>query len=257
MQYRMFRRAVSAARVIQAKYRSWLVFRTTRALVDNRLGERQNFLQVWGPLVKALAHHQTHARLASPCWVTLKNSLFDFSRVFEKQEDETRQTVLEATQSAVNDKSLSHSSSPAGNGADQAEAGSSSEDEDTEDVVDDVDKSTAQAQVEEVCGAHSLDNIMLTAESLSWYKQADPRHSMLFLRRLKQLAAGERSRILNKHLVGSKNFSIFETYLDQGRAGVSTASPALRAASLKAMVTMMSCCSTATPCCWIPWDLPP
>jgi len=40
------------------------------------------------------------------------------------------------------------------------------------------------------------------------------------MRRLEQLAAGERSRILNKHLVGSKNFSIFETYLDQGRTAL-------------------------------------
>ena len=219
-QHRIFRRAVSAAKVIQAKYKAWLEFRTARTLVDNRLGERLNFLQVWGPLVMALAHHLTHQRPAPQCWVTVRNSSFDFSRVFEKQEDETREAVLEATQSALNDKSLSHSVSPAGNGADQAGVGSSSEEEDNGDGFDDdVDKSTAR-EVEKVCDAQALDNIMLTAESLKWYKHADPRHSMLFLRRLKQLAAGERSRILSKHLVGSKNFSIFETYLDQGRTAL-------------------------------------
>jgi len=66
----------------------------------------------------------------------------------------------------------------------------------------------------------ALESNKLTAEALKWYKHADPRQSLLFIRRLDQLAAGERSRILNKHLVGSKNFSIFETYLDQGRTAL-------------------------------------
>ena len=211
-QHRMFRRAVSAARAIQAKYKSWLVFRTTRTLVDNRLGERQNFLRIWGPVVKVLAHQQAQSPLPPPCWVTLKNSLFDFSRVFECQEDETRQALVEATKSAV--------ACPGSEDTGQGEDGRIFDEEIADDGVEDAEGSTFRAEFETTCDAQSLDNVMLTAEALRWYKHADPRLSILFLRRLQQLAAGERSRILNKHLVGSKNFSIFETYLDQGRTAL-------------------------------------
>jgi ankyrin repeat protein len=211
-QHRMFRRAVSAARAIQAKYKSWIVFRTTWTLVDNRLSERQNFLRIWGPVVKALAHQQAQSPLPPPCWVTLKNSLFDFSRAFECEEDETRQALVEATKSAV--------ACPGSVDTGQAEDGRIFDEEIADDVVGDADGSTVRAELETACNAQSLDNVMLTAEALRWYKHADPRLSILFLRRLQQLAAGERSRILNKHLVGSKNFSIFETYLDQGRTAL-------------------------------------
>ena len=63
-----------------------------------------------------------------------------------------------------------------------------------------------------------LGSIKLTSDVLKWYRKADRKISELFLCRLHQLAAGERSRILSKRLVGSKNFAIFETYLDQGHS---------------------------------------
>ena len=66
--------------------------------------------------------------------------------------------------------------------------------------------------------AQRLESIKLTSDVLKWYRHADSKISELFLCRLQQLAAGDRSKILSKRLVGSKNFAIFETYLDQGHS---------------------------------------
>ena len=53
---RAFRRVVHAANVIQGTYKACVVFRATHSLVRARLGQRQQFMHVWGPLVKSLAH---------------------------------------------------------------------------------------------------------------------------------------------------------------------------------------------------------
>jgi len=78
---RAFRRVVHAANVIQGTYKACVVFRATHSLVRARLGERQQFMHMWGPLVKSLAHRPgTTEHGEATCWVSLKTSLFDFSR---------------------------------------------------------------------------------------------------------------------------------------------------------------------------------
>jgi hypothetical protein len=214
-----FRCMVSAARTIQSRYKSWQVFRTNSPLVHIRLGQRQSFMALWGPLVKPLATLLASALNTPLCWVSLKNASFDFSRLFqEDDEDETSQVVLDATKSATKD----FSDASAGVLPDVEDAGSPSGAAPDPNCNDrDVCNEEGSTEVaERSSSALEFENIKLTAEALKWYKHADPRLSMLFLRRLEQLAAGDRSRILNKHLVGSKNFSIFETYLDQGRTAL-------------------------------------
>lgn len=60
-------------------------------------------------------------------------------------------------------------------------------------------------------------NIKLTDDVVKWWcnRRTPKSFKEYFIRRLKQLAAGDRSRILNKRLTGSKNTTIFETYLEQ------------------------------------------
>ena len=60
------------------------------------------------------------------------------------------------------------------------------------------------------------DNIRLTDNTLKWferYMKHDSHFCEMFVKRIDQLARGERSRILQKRLTGSKH-AIFETYLD-------------------------------------------
>ena len=49
---------------------------------------------------------------------------------------------------------------------------------------------------------------------VKWLKQGDKKYKTFFVRRMQQLANGERSRILRKRLKGSAT-TIFETYLEQ------------------------------------------
>ena len=52
---RAFRRVGHAANVIQGTYKACVVFRATHSFVRARLGQHQQFMHVWGPLVKSLA----------------------------------------------------------------------------------------------------------------------------------------------------------------------------------------------------------
>lgn len=61
-----------------------------------------------------------------------------------------------------------------------------------------------------------FDRYKLTKEVRKWWTtQGDNKFKDFFVRRLRQLAAGDRSRILRKRLTGSKKTTIFETYLEQ------------------------------------------
>jgi hypothetical protein len=62
------------------------------------------------------------------------------------------------------------------------------------------------------------ERIKLTKQVTKWLSGAGRGNDLklrdIFLQRMKQLAAGDRSRILQKRLIGSKNMNIYETYMD-------------------------------------------
>jgi len=64
------------------------------------------------------------------------------------------------------------------------------------------------------CPPFPMDNIKITKAVLSWIRKTESKYVEFFLRRIEQLASGQRSRILQKNLVGSKT-TIYETYLEQ------------------------------------------
>jgi hypothetical protein len=63
-----------------------------------------------------------------------------------------------------------------------------------------------------------FDRFKLTLEVTKWLQGAgrgnDAKLRKIFQQRMRQLAAGDKSRILQKKLVGSKNMTIYETYMD-------------------------------------------
>jgi UvrD/REP helicase N-terminal domain len=59
------------------------------------------------------------------------------------------------------------------------------------------------------------NRVCLTTDVLKWCRTSDAKYLGFFLRRIEQLASGERSRILAKRLKGCFNAAIFETYLEQ------------------------------------------
>jgi hypothetical protein len=56
--------------------------------------------------------------------------------------------------------------------------------------------------------------IQMTSSVVKWLRQSDTKYREFFVRRMEQLASGDRSRILAKRLKGSKG-TIYETYLEQ------------------------------------------
>jgi len=87
----------------------------------------------------------------------------------------------------------------------------------------------AEFEVKEVIRGHSnggsntsghlnpvpvLKHIHLNGDVVKWLRQGDRKYRDFFIRRMKQLATGENSRILQKRLFGSEN-TIYETYLEQ------------------------------------------
>ena len=61
---------------------------------------------------------------------------------------------------------------------------------------------------------HQLKCLQLTKDVIKWLRKCDPKYREFFQRRMKQLADGDRSRILAKGLTGCKT-RIFESYLEQ------------------------------------------
>ena len=59
------------------------------------------------------------------------------------------------------------------------------------------------------------DHIQLTKEVLRWLDRQDSKYRGFFIRRICQLADGDRSRILQKSLTGTNQTAVWETYLDQ------------------------------------------
>jgi len=59
-----------------------------------------------------------------------------------------------------------------------------------------------------------LKRIHLSGDVVKWLRQGDRKYRDFFIRRMKQLATGKSSRILQKRLFGSKH-TIYETYLEQ------------------------------------------
>ena len=86
--------------------------------------------------------------------------------------------------------------------------------------ANDTDASHSDGVVVEEIVLPDLENIMLTAHVIRWFrgKATETHHRKVFCRRMEQLANGERSRILSKRLTGSKH-TIFESYFEMTGAG--------------------------------------
>ena len=183
--------------------------RTTGSLVDGRL----SFIRVWGALIKLVGKLPQHTDAA--CWASLKTANYDYSRVFE-EEDETGAVVHLTTQHVLRDTSLGDDvGEEPGQVGHVAGADAGARCGEAKDVGGPGRFAGGGQEERARRDARALESILLTMEALKWYKHADPQQSKLFVRRLEQLASGERSRILSKHLVGSKNFGKLRVVLVQ------------------------------------------
>ena len=187
-------------------------------------------MRMWGSVVELLKNQvcPAPANRRRPWMEDIKETLFDFSKNLEgeDEEDEKANEMLEHAQqhalttgspaSSVNRclSTSAHSFVPISQPATRGEACSECE-EGPNGLADRVNTLALEDHGVGPLDLRRLESIKITADVVKWYRNADPRLSELFLCRLRQLAAGDRSKILSKRLVGSKTFAIFETYLDQ------------------------------------------
>lgn len=75
-------------------------------------------------------------------------------------------------------------------------------------------ESSTQQTRSSVAAPAGRTKIHLSADTIKWLRQSDGKYREFFVRRVQQLSAGDRSRILEKRLKGSAS-TIYETYLEQ------------------------------------------
>lgn len=139
-----------------------------------------------------------------------------------KEDDSTsyREDVDEEYQQLIEDRELANMK---GNAAD-AEAVESKlrdldekGDADPTGWIDEAAHAFVPYEDEDILQLPACDNVIISENAKRWFekhKKRDSRYCRFFIKRLRQLADGERSRILQKRLEGGKH-TIFETYLEQ------------------------------------------
>ena len=204
--FKQWARLRRCVRIIQACQRGKAVRRAYRGLLASRLEDRQRFHQMWDRSVSMLS--SISLSNADFSWMAIKQQEHDIVRAEDVVDDmdmfsETTQKLREAATSLLTAAAQS----------DEHLGGVDTE----EDCVDDEQSSEyeeEQTSRQEWQAVGNLVLIKFTSDVVKWLRRADSKYREFFVRRIEQLASGQRSRILNKRLTGCKT-TIYETYLEQ------------------------------------------
>mmetsp|Transcript_29648 Transcript_29648/g.81504 ORF Transcript_29648/g.81504 Transcript_29648/m.81504 type:complete len:2695 (-) Transcript_29648:60-8144(-) len=186
--------ALFGIKELQAVFRGRRSRYLNRGRLEKRLELVANFNSIWGEALESYCHVETSKWVS---WARLKSENVDINRWQDLSAD-----FEEITESAMT-MAAAHSDE---NGEEEEESDSVAET--AGDCLEQESMDFRPPSLE------SLEKIQMTKEVVKWIRGCHPTYRDFFLRRVKQLAAGDRSRILAKGLVGSKT-RIFETYLEQ------------------------------------------
>jgi AAA domain len=192
---------------IQARHHEGNLVRLThRGCLLSRLENSLRFQAIWK---RSLEIFDCESSQGCPCtWVELKQKHHDTVRsmdIFEEVDFTGTVTTLEAATAAILDDDGELTKEESGDeSADAALSGRRTK------------PSSSQSQHEspDHMLAEQFGRIHLTKEVIKWLRTGDSKYRKFFIRRVKQLAMGDRSRILAKRLTGCKT-PIFESYLEQ------------------------------------------
>jgi hypothetical protein len=198
---------IQCIRTIQAMYRGSAVRRAHRSRLLSRLDEMQRFHAIWEGSMSLLSTNSLSK--GDWTWQMVKQQEHDIMRIDEAIEDEEMfsETTKRLEEAAV--RALSEMNTPPASGL--VATPSSAQDEEKDEPASLLDSaSLTQPEFQ----PENCDNIKLTSDVVKWLRRCDNKFREFFARRMKQLAAGDRSRILAKRLTGSETL-IYETYLEQ------------------------------------------
>jgi hypothetical protein len=193
---RRMQRLNRAAVVVQSNIRGYATRKIYASVLMSRMEESQRFMPVWGHVIASLNSNT----MAPTSWVGIREQLIDIKVGLDDEVlDETDQKLNRAMEGAVS------------NEVDDL----ISNDECSEGVeLEEDDEGITEAMHDDANTNQQWLSFQMTSHVVKFLQQGDKKYRSFFVRRMRQLAAGERSRILQKPLKGSKSI-IYETYLEQ------------------------------------------
>eukprot|EP00984_Skeletonema_dohrnii_P030927 scaffold22810_cov103-Skeletonema_dohrnii-CCMP3373.AAC.1 len=195
---RRLQKSKDAATLIQSVIRAYATRKIFANVLMRRMEESQHFAIVWGRVIASIDNIAT-----STCWADIREQLVDIKvGLDDEMLDDTDQKLSRAMEEAVQDECCG---------------------EDDELVPDESIDSEERVPGGVVTNqaTRNLNNsstqwlsFQMSSHVVKFLQQGDKKYRSFFVRRMRQLASGERSRILQKPLKGSKTL-IYETYLEQ------------------------------------------
>lgn len=192
-------RLIAGAARLQAVHRGRVTRKRYRGLLLVQVEESKRYSTIWAGISQAL----DATDLRFPSWSSLRN--LNNSRLAEVDHlDELLATGERLEAAAAMAAALEDENDTDVDGAQEAD------DYESQSTFDAAHESASLASD----NVTPRTKIHLSADVVKWLRQADGKYRDFFVRRVQQLSAGDRSRILEKHLKGSSS-TIYETYLEQ------------------------------------------
>ena len=184
----------------QAVYRGYKVRQKMKGFLFIYAATSLRFQLIWSNCINLKI-----ANIELQCWISIREYFLDFAKAIDltslgKDTQEEIIDTMDKLDTAMN--------------VVQDETSLYSVDNDDESEVIDVQTIDKLTKTHAKPTSETFVNIQYTSHVAKWLKYGDPKNRDFFVRRIRQLSAGERSRILAKRLKGSKT-TIFETYLEQ------------------------------------------
>jgi len=169
----------------------------------------KNHERLWAPSKALVEKH-----VASPqqgqgkVWASLLESLDFVISSYGEEHEETSNILIDATDKALQGKQVEHETHSEDDAGQQQQ------------IISTATNSTAMSSIvhpEDDTFNANHTQILYTESVKKWLQgPAGGRYRQLFVKRIKQLSSGERSRILAKRLKGSSTkITVYETYLEQ------------------------------------------
>ena len=232
-----FHRFRRSALQIQAWGRRLLVQQKWCHILRERVAAHHRFDEIWGPVLESAKGGVSSTELTrESSWETIKAKRFDMLRTLVDQASDTDissslegttidgvgEGTMEITEATERLDSAVQTALALANGEDEidrddeANGAKVTSNEANEARLEDADESEDTfSETLQLAARPKCDHIQLTKDVLRWLDRQDAKYRGFFFRRIRQLADGERSRILKKNLTGAHNTTIWETYLDQ------------------------------------------
>jgi len=190
-------RSINAATSIQNHCRGYLVRKLYSGSLAYRLEESHRFSAVWGELIQPnhnLGQLPQNWSSIREKVSDIKNAGFMYDESYFEDTDEQLSKALEGALKVDDDRNTCNKNI-------------------NQLLPNQEEESLDDTEENESCKASWLA-FKLTSHVVKFLKRGDPKYKAFFVRRMQQLADGERSRILQKRLKGSQS-TIYETYLEQ------------------------------------------